>query len=320
MTASVLRAENFAEFFSALWDKDPFCWQKKLAERVLEPEDASADLPEADTPSSADRTTPSSWPEAIDLPTASGKTACMDIALFALAAQAPRLDSGQPITAPRRIFFVVDRRVIVDEAYERACRLAARLVRAKDGILKAVSGNLKRIAGGSATGSEDEPPLAVYALRGGMYRSEAWARNPLQATIVASTVDQVGSRLLFRAYGRGFGTWPIYAGLAANDSLILLDEAHCAQPFLQTLQAVRRFGDEKWAQQPLGRCFYPVVMSATPPPGMMDVFRDTSEVKLPRLCRAPHSRGSSSGRSHRRGRLQPPRPASDLRRRDRQGA
>ena len=277
MATSDPGARDFAEFFGALWGNPPFCWQKELAKRVLGSGVASRDLPGVDAPSSAGGTTPSPWPEAIALPTASGKTACVDIAIFALAAQAARLDSGRPVTAPRRIFFVVDRRVIVDEAYERARRLAKKLARAKDGILKVVADDLKRAAGGMAAGSEDEPPLAVYALRGGMYRSEAWARNPLQATIIASTVDQVGSRLLFRAYGRGSGTWPIYAGLAAIDSLILLDEAHCAQPFLQTLRAIRRFGGEQWAEQRLGRCFYPVVMSATPPPGMKDVFRDNSE-------------------------------------------
>ena len=57
------------------------------------------------------------------LPTASGKTACLDIAVFVLAVQADRLRVNQRITAPRRIFFVVDRRVIVDEAYERAWQL-----------------------------------------------------------------------------------------------------------------------------------------------------------------------------------------------------
>ena len=120
--------------------------------------------------------------------------------------------------------------------------------------------------------------MAVHALRGGVYRSEAWARNPLQPTIVASTVDQIGSRLLFRAYGRGgSGAWPIYAALAANDSLVLLDEAHCAQPFLQTLQAVRLFQGPRWAHEPLRRCFCPVVMSATPPPGLEDIFRDESD-------------------------------------------
>ena len=275
MNGSERLVAGFAEFFAALWGQRPFSWQKKLAGRVLERETIASNSQNVDTPAGAEGAVPRTWPDAIALPTASGKTACMDVALFALAVQASRLDSGPPITAPRRIFFVVDRRVIVDEAYERARRLAKKLARAKDGILKDVADDLRRIAHGAATGFEDERPLAVHVLRGGMYRSEAWARNPLQPAIVASTVDQIGSRLLFRAYGRGAGTWPIYAGLAANDSLILLDEAHCAQPFLQTLQAVRRY--RTWAHEPLRRCFHPVVMSATPPPGMNDVFRDTSD-------------------------------------------
>ena len=257
MTATELQSTDFREFFTALWDRPPFAWQEALATRVL-----------------GRGSTGSPWPDAIALPTASGKTACVDVAVFALAAQASRLAQGQTITAPRRIFFVVDRRVIVDEAYERANKLAKKLERAEGGVLKSVADNLRQIAHGATTGFGCEQPLAVHLLRGGMYRSEAWARSPLQPTVVASTVDQIGSRLLFRAYGRGSGTWPIYAGLIANDSLILLDEAHCAQPFLQTLQAVRRF--QTWAQDPLRRCFHPVVMSATPPPDLTDRFDDQS--------------------------------------------
>ena len=257
---------DFSEFFTGLWNKPPFAWQRKLAKRVLKGE-AVSQASNGDVPVQA-------WPDAIALPTAAGKTACMDVALFALASQAARMESGQQITAPRRIFFVVDRRVIVDEAHERARRLARMLMHAKNGVLKIVADNLRRIAHGAPKGFEHEQPLAVHALRGGMYRSEAWGRNPLQPTIIASTVDQIGSRLLFRAYGRRNGTWPIYAGLVANDSLVLLDEAHSAQPFLQTLLAVRRY--QAWAQEPLRRSFHPVVMSATPPPGSEDVFRDTS--------------------------------------------
>ena len=94
MTKTEWDAADFAEFFTALWGKPPFAWQRELAHRVLQ------------------RGGP--WPQAIALPTASGKTACMDIAAFALAAQAVRLESGRTVTAPRRIFFVVDRRIIVD--------------------------------------------------------------------------------------------------------------------------------------------------------------------------------------------------------------
>ena len=274
-----LPAENFEKFFTALWgeDKAPFAWQKELAKRVLEHSECTAARSQnPDASCDAKGAGKSPWPEVIALPTASGKTVCMDIAVFALAAQAPRLDTGNPITAPRRIFFVVDRRIIVDEAYERARRLAEKLDKAEEGILKTVADNLRCIAHGETAGfkDKDKRPLAFHALRGGIFRSEAWARNPLQPTIVASTVDQIGSRLLFRAYGRGAGTWPVYAGLVANDSLILLDEAHCAQPFLQTLHAVERF--RMWADAPLERCFHPVVMSATPPRGMADVFKDSS--------------------------------------------
>ncbi len=237
-----LTAAQFPEFFQALWDKTPFPWQSALAERVL------ADQADA-------------WPAAITLPTASGKTACLDIAVFALAAQAARLTRDKPLTAPRRIFFVVDRRVIVDEAYDRAACMAMRLDLARDGILKDVAERLRLLAGG-----EKEPPLACFQLRGGIYRDDSWARSPIQPTIVCSTVDQVGSRLLFRAYGRSFRAWSLQAGLVGNDSLILLDEAHCAQPFMQTLKAVTRY--RQWAENPVESPFHLVVMTATPPPGV----------------------------------------------------
>lgn len=254
---SELTADRFDEFFAALWGKDKraFSWQRELARRVV----TDADKP---------------WPGAIALPTASGKTACIDIAVFALAAQAERLQSRKQFTAARRIFFIVDRRIIVDEAYARARFLAATLADAKSGILKEIADRLRLLARGEPDGADREDPLAVFELRGGMYRSEAWARSPLQPIVVASTVDQLGSRLLFRAYGRGPGMWPVYAGLVGNDSLILLDEAHCAQPFLQTLQAVARY--RNWADVALPTRFYPVVMSATPPTGVDDIFHDES--------------------------------------------
>lgn len=242
MTDRELTDADFAAFFQALWGKTPFPWQLALADRLL------ADQPDA-------------WPQAIALPTAAGKTACVDIALFALAAQATRQAQGIPLTAPRRIFFVVDRRVIVDEAFDRACCIAMRLERAQDGILKTVADRLRMLAGG-----EEEPPLACFQLRGGIYRDDSWARSPIQPTVVCSTVDQIGSRLLFRAYGRSFRAWHLQAGLVGNDSLILLDEAHCAQPFMETLNAVARY--RQWAQSPWSAPFRLVVMTATPPPGI----------------------------------------------------
>lgn len=230
-----MAALSFSTFFQALWGYDPFPWQAALAERV-----AGA-----------------SWPSVLDLPTASGKTACIDIALFALAAQADRPTAQR--TAPRRVWFVVDRRIVVDEAFERAKQIAAKLADARSGPLKEVADRLCELA-------STDRPVAVARLRGGVFRDDGWARLPSQPAVITSTVDQLGSRLLFRGYGHGLLAAPIYAGLAANDSLILLDEAHCSVPFQQTLRAIQRFRSRPWAEQPLETPFGFVVLSATPPP------------------------------------------------------
>jgi len=243
-----LSAEHFPEFFQALWKYPPFAWQGDLARRVLENNEQP-------------------WPEAIALPTAAGKTACLDIAVYALAAGMVKNDLAWTSKAPRRIFFVVDRRVIVDEAFERARRIARKLMETESGIVREVADRLKSLAGGDI-------PLMCFQLRGGMYRSDAWARSPLQPAVIASTVDQIGSRILFRAYGRSSKAWPIQAGLAANDALIMLDEAHCSQPFMETLHAVRMY--RKWADTPLPNPLHVSILSATPPE-TLDVFHDTSD-------------------------------------------
>jgi CRISPR-associated endonuclease/helicase Cas3 len=233
--------EQFAEFFQAIYRYEPFPWQKRLAQRVCGGD----------------------WPRAIALPTAAGKTGCIDIALFALACRSK--------DAPRRIFFVVDRRIVVDQAKMHADQLASMLQDAKSGILKDVADSLQDIAdAGWRELSEKEQkevrPLDVYALRGGMYRETAWTHSPLQPTVIASTVDQVGSRLLFRGYGVSDSMKPIHAGLVGNDALILLDEAHCAKPFDQTMQAVERYRQWNESTAP----FQFVSMTATPTPEIQE--------------------------------------------------
>ncbi len=219
-----LSVTDFPAFFQAIHDHAPFPWQARLAERVCGGE----------------------WPAVIDLPTGSGKTACLDIAVFAMALRQ---------RGPRRIFFVVDRRVVVDGAAERMKKIADALRGAEAGVLRTVAERLQAMGQG-------ESPLDTYVLRGGIYRDEAWVRSPLQPTLIASTVDQVGSRLMFRGYGVWDKQWPIHAALVANDSLILLDEAHCSRPFAETLQAVRRY--RGWAEDDLGSPFVVVEMTATP--------------------------------------------------------
>ena len=232
-----LQTTDFTAFFGEVYNGQngkaakPFPWQERLAKRVC-----SGD-----------------WPKCIALPTAAGKTACIDIAVFALACQAYLPPDKR--TAPRRVFFVVDRRIVVDQAYEHAKHLSATLANPKTDMLKRVADALCFLA-------MSDRPLDVYALRGGMYRESAWVRSPLQPTIITSTVDQVGSRLLFRGYGVSDSLKPIHAGLVGNDSLILLDEAHCARPFQQTMNAICKY--RSWADEPLRSPFRFVSMTATP--------------------------------------------------------
>lgn len=254
-------ATGFSEFFTAAWGHEPFPWQRRLAERA------------------AGSTAGAGWPQVLALPTASGKTACLDVAVFALACQAKR-DAAER-TAPRRVFFVVDRRVIVDEAFERAQELADKLARAEDGILRTVADALRRVGGLE----HDQPPLACFELRGGLYRDDAWARTPTQPTIVTSTVDQLGSRLLFRGYGGSAKSWPLHAGLAGHDALVLLDEAHCSAAFAETLTAFDSYRGERWAEHPLRSPFAFVELTATPRPGRESVGLSSEDDEHPVLRR-----------------------------------
>lgn len=224
----------FDNWFRALAGCDPFPWQRRLFRQWLCPDD----------------TTQARWPQWLQLPTASGKTAIIDLAVLALAAGSP--------CARRRIAFVVDRRLVVDEAARRARLIAQRLRQAYDcptDVLYPVARALVALGGSE--------PLLVAALRGGIPTDDRWARSATQATVLLSTVDQVGSRLLFRSYGDvGPRGWPIHAGLLGCDTVIIVDEAHCSRPFCQTLQLIR----DKWqhfADERVGLPLETVFLSAT---------------------------------------------------------
>ena len=199
---------TFAQVFRALHGVDPFPWQRRLADIV---------------------TASGEWPD-IALPTAAGKTAAIDVALYHLAREAEL--PPQERRSPRRILFVVDRRTVVDDAFRRAQHIIGRLdLVSDDPAIDWLRQQLLKYGGDS--------PLAVAMLRGGVHRDQRWFKDPLQPTVIVSTVDQVGSRLLFRGYGCRNQTWSIHAALMATDSLFLLDEAHLSQPFEQTLKAIQ---------------------------------------------------------------------------------
>lgn len=272
MSTTRFTLDDFDRYFHELHGHPPYPWQRRLAERALRDD----------------------WPGAVDLPTGSGKTACLDIAVFSLAAQAARPIEER--VGPRRIFFCVNRRVIVDEAHQRARRIATALWEAERGegrnrpLLRTIAANLREIAGTEA--GDGIPPLDVLELRGGIHRDNRWARSITQPTIVCTTLDQLGSRLLFRGYGVSAGAAPIHAALIAHDSLILLDEAHISEPFRQTLEWVVNYLDHaKWAEAPTGAEPFTVVpMTATPNDamkarGVIELEDDDRDPELPLLRR-----------------------------------
>lgn len=255
---SPLSVEQFDQFFREVNDgKDPFPWQSTLARRVCQQ---------------------GRWPECLDLPTGSGKTAVLEVAIFHLAMEA---ENGPARRAPLRIAFVVDRRLIVDQTELRAQTIQCKLAAQDDTVAAQVGARLRTL---SADPGQPEA-LVVQKLRGGIPQTTDWARTPSQPTILLSTVDQVGSRLLFRGYGVSDSMKPVHAGLLGSDSLIFLDEAHLSEPFRQTLTSIARYRGPKWAERAPGP-WQAVTLSATPGDSATEVFRLADDDKAHPILRA----------------------------------
>lgn len=217
-----LRADDFEAFYREVHDHDPFPWQTDLVTTALE----------------------SGWPELVDVPTGLGKTSMIDIAVFVLAATADRPPNRR--VGRRRVFFVVDRRLVVDEAHAHATRLSRKVEGAESGVLARVRDALRSLQvsdealhfeGRLDTGRT--PTLTVTRMRGGATWAANWVDRPDQVAVVTGTVDQIGSRFLFRGYGLSSGRMPVDAALTGTDALWLVDEAHLAQPLLETVRAAR---------------------------------------------------------------------------------
>jgi CRISPR-associated endonuclease/helicase Cas3 len=184
----MLSPDDFAAFFEEVHGCEPFPWQERLVREVA---------------------SEGKWPSVLDLPTGSGKTAAIDVAVFHLAMEASRAHRRAPV----RIAFGVDRRLVVDDAFERAKKLARGLGEVKGPVSAVVADQLKTLAG-------DGPALIARRLRGGIPLEGDWARTPSQPTVLCSTVDQIGSRLLFRGYGVSDSMKPVHAGLASSDQTV----------------------------------------------------------------------------------------------------
>lgn len=256
---------TFSTFFEAVHQQQPFPWQMRLAEDVLKTGE---------------------FPSLISLPTASGKTALLDVAVYLLACDASQAPERR--RAPLRTFFVIDRRIVVDDAAKRAHHIATMLDQAlwHDAqrstpstphahalleVAKALQSLARRGIPSESRAYQEVRPLEVYVLRGGMPRELGLTRSPAQPLLCLSTVDQVGSRLLFRGYGVRDNSLPLHAALLAQDALVVLDEAHLSQPFEKLLQRLQRY--QQWAEVSVGRPLQVVRMSATPQDSAQPLFR-----------------------------------------------
>lgn len=215
---------SFVDYLAAVHQRDgaatrtPYRWQSRAAAELAE----------------------RGWWPAVRAPTGSGKTTLIDCWLHALA------EAG-PDRLGRRLVWVVDRRAVVDQVYEYACAAVENVRNSPQ-----VAAQLREIGGGL------DPCCSLW--RGGLDDEASIAmRDPLspeRVAVIVSTVDQVGSRLLFRGYGLGEGSRALHAGLLGLDTTLVLDEAHLAQPFLATLQRVvaRQRRAEESPRPPLRVC------------------------------------------------------------------
>lgn len=199
---------TFAEFYEAVHGWPPLPWQERLAHLVRDD---------------------GRWPVEIGVPTGLGKTSVLDVAVWALAAQAERPAAER--TAPTRIWWLVNRRLLVDSTADHAVALAARLDDPSEAsAVHAVGGRLRAVSDAVA----GRRTLEVIRLRGGV--ATARPTDPAQPSIILSTIPMYGSRLLFRGYGSSRSMRPIDAALAGTDSLLLVDEAHLVRHLIRLFE------------------------------------------------------------------------------------
>ena len=210
-------AERFCAFFAAANDGvEPYPWQVELVRRVA---------------------ATGSWPH-ISAPTGAGKSAVVDVHVFVVAEHAAGALTVRP---PRRLALVSPRRVLVDDQYERAMHLAARLaVAPADGPLARAAAALRTLL----TSEIDEPsasPLLVWRLRGGVRAETGWRMEPAACQIICSTPQMWGSRVLLRGYGASRSSRNLESGLMSHDTVAVIDEAHLHERLVDTATRVASY-------------------------------------------------------------------------------
>jgi CRISPR-associated endonuclease/helicase Cas3 len=223
-------AALFAQRFRALTGNAPFPWQESLFLLFVS----------------------GAFPPNVCLPTGTGKTSIMVLWLLALAERS--ITDKMQSTMPRRLIWVVNRRVVVDQATSEAEQLRQRLDDNSILELEPVRCALRKL---SADNSNEI--LGISTLRGQFEDNAEWRGDPSRPAVVVGTVDMIGSRLLFSGYGAGFKAKPLHAGFLGQDVLLVHDEAHLEPAFQELLIAIR---EEQKCCGEFGK-FHVMALSAT---------------------------------------------------------
>ncbi|MBM3880656.1 MAG: hypothetical protein FJ387_13220 [Verrucomicrobia bacterium] len=172
---------NFDESFEAVTGHSPFRWQRRLFKRLAS----------------------GSVPRRCDLPTGLGKTSIIPIWALGLANEPA--SSSPSSRLPRRLVYIVDRRVVVDQTTDEVEALLAEFMQwtaTPDAPeLQPLAKNF--MTANCAGGGE---PFTVSTLRGQHADNRRWLEDPTRPAVIVGTVDMLGSRLLFSGYG-GLGRY-----------------------------------------------------------------------------------------------------------------
>ena len=156
--------QSFRAIFRALTDNEPFPWQEKLFSLLMTGE----------------------LPRHCDVPTGLGKTSVIAVWLAALGLSV--LEPARRGRIPRRLAYIVDRRVVVDQATDEVEQLRERLGRsARDDSLTDLRPILAALTQAATT--PDDSGITISSLRGRFADNHAWHLDPSRPAIIVGTVE-----------------------------------------------------------------------------------------------------------------------------------
>lgn len=203
---------TFEKFFLAVHGFEPYTWQKQLAEQVA----ANGCLPRQ-----------------ISVPTGLGKTATIDILVWALGHQ---IATGTRRTLGQRIIVAVERQVIVDGISQHVQRLVKKVNDDDSEILTPVRDALKTLR------LDGDKAIRQTSFHGSRHDHGDWL-DITGVTIIATTVTQVTLRLLGRSPATSRSLAPVHAALVAKDATILIDEPQLVLPQVHAIRKLLSFED-----------------------------------------------------------------------------